>query len=148
MRICEWMASPLSKRIKRCLPTGLTSMTVRPVNRFSASGLATSMRLPSSASRRVAAVRQIVSPSGIARCVLQAEQEHRRRGGKHRERLEGEDEDGRAGTPGQRRDRKERDHRQLSGHQQLPQVGGGAFVRLAGGAVEGGMSKDEAERRQ
>src|SRR5437773_1181067 len=45
MRIWEWMARPLSKRIKRCLPMGLTSVTVLPARRFSARGCAATTRV-------------------------------------------------------------------------------------------------------
>src|SRR5437899_4308581 len=64
MRMWEWMARPLSKRITRCFPTGLTSVTVHPARRFKRSGRATRTCLPSRPSRRVSAVRQMVSPSG------------------------------------------------------------------------------------
>src|SRR5438094_6044560 len=66
MRMWEWMARPLSKRIRRCLPTGWTSVMVVPARRLRRSGLAAVTRLPWSPWPSCAASRHIVSPSGIS----------------------------------------------------------------------------------
>jgi len=40
------------------------------------------------------------------------------------------------------------DQRRLRGHQKLPDMGGGAFVRLAGSTEDGNVSDDCGERRE
>src|SRR5438105_15571242 len=146
MRMWEWIARPLSNRISRCLPTGSTAVTVLPAKRLSRSGCATRTFLPCSPERKVSAVRQMVSPSGTS--TLQPQQENRRRGGEEGERLQREYESRRSRSPGQPDDREEGDDGKLAGHQQLPEVRGGAFVRFARGAEEHYVPDDDGERRQ
>src|SRR5258708_26052129 len=63
--MCEWSVSPPLKRIRRCLPTGSTDSSVRPTSAAKRSGQAALTWRPPTRSRTPAAVRQIVSPSGI-----------------------------------------------------------------------------------
>src|SRR5438093_3731883 len=65
MRMWEWRTKPDEKLRSRCLPTGSTAVTVLPVRRARSRGRASTTAWPSSRRRRAAAVRKMVSPSGI-----------------------------------------------------------------------------------
>src|SRR3989440_4812036 len=65
--MCAWSVQPPENRMSKCLPTGSTPSRVRPRMRWRASGWASVRIRPVRCSRRVAADRQIVSPSGTPR---------------------------------------------------------------------------------